>query len=188
MKSSKLNKAIIIIAKIVEIFMWVGCGISLCMLIACAVGHPELIGPQAGDTVLTTSNFSIHTHDVNGAVIPGSYVLLFITVIFTLTLMGMVARNVYLIFKTTEGETSFSKGKTPFQPDNIRMVREIGIFLIAIPVVELIMSAIAGAIIGIENVESNLNFVMIFVGLIPLALSQYFAYGMQLQNEVDGMI
>ena len=43
-------------------------------------------------------------------------------------LMAMVFRNVYLIFKTAEGKTWFSKGATPFQPDIVRMVREIGIF------------------------------------------------------------
>ena len=102
--------------------------------------------------------------------------------------MAMCARNVHLIFKTSEGKTWFSKGETPFQPDNIRMVREIGIFLIAIPVVQLIMSIIARIALGPDMVESGLGMQSIFTGVVVLALSRYFAYGMQLQNDVDGLL
>ena len=102
--------------------------------------------------------------------------------------MGMCARNVHLIFKTSEGRTRFSKGATPFQPDNIRMVREIGIFMIAIPVVQFIMSIVARIALGPDMVESGIGMQKIFVGLVVLALSQYFAYGMQLQSDVDGLL
>ena len=111
-----------------------------------------------------------------------------LSIALTLALMGMCARNVHLIFKTSEGLTSFSRGKTPFQPDNIRMVREIGIFLIAIPVVQLIMSIVARIALGPDVVESSLNTVNLFTGLVVLALSQYFAYGMQLEQDVDGLV
>ena len=93
-----------------------------------------------------------------------------------------------LSFKTAEGKTRFSKGETPFQPDNVRMVREIGIFLIAIPAVQFIMSIVARIALGPDMVESSLGMSTVFMGLVVLALSQYFAYGMKLQNDVDGLL
>ena len=124
--------------------------------------------------------------NVIGAITP--FIIFFLTLAITLALMAMCARNVHLIFKTSEGRTRFSKGKTPFQPDNIRMVREIGIFLIAIPVVQFIMSIVARIALGPDMVESSLGMQTVFMGLVVLALSQYFAYGMQLQGDVDGLL
>ena len=103
-------------------------------------------------------------------------------------LMAMIFRNVYLIFKTAEGETKFSQGKTPFQKDNIRMVREIGIFCIAIPVVELIVSVIARIVLPVGVVETSVEMTGVFMGLVVLCLSQFFAYGMELQEDVDGLV
>ena len=100
----------------------------------------------------------------------------------------MIFRNVYLIFKTAEGETKFSQGKTPFQKDNIRMVREIGIFCIAIPVVELIVSVIARIVLPVGVVETSVEMTGVFMGLVVLCLSQFFAYGMELQEDVDGLV
>ena len=71
---------------------------------------------------------------------------------------------------------------------NVRMVREIGIFLIAIPAVQLVMSIVARIALGPDTVESGLNMAGVFTGLVVLALSQYFAYGTQLQSDVDGLL
>ena len=105
-----------------------------------------------------------------------------------LGLMAMICRNIYLIFKTTAGQTKFSQGQTPFQPDNIRMVREIGIYLIAIPIIGLIMSVIARLAMSGVEIESSMDMHFIMVGLVIICLSRYFSYGMELQNEVDGLV
>ena len=115
-------------------------------------------------------------------------IIFFLALVIVLALMGMCARNVHLIFKTSEGLTAFSKGKTPFQPDNIRMVREIGIFLIAIPAVELVLSVIARIPLGADGVDSSVSMTNVFVGLVVLALSRFFAYGMQLERDMNGLL
>ena len=117
-----------------------------------------------------------------------AFVIFFIMMALTLALMAMCARNIHLIFKTSAGKTWFSRGETPFQPDNVRMVREIGIFMIAIPAVQFILSVVARVALGPDMVESGIGMEKLFTGLVILALSQYFAYGMQLQNDVDGLL
>ena len=47
----------------------------------------------------------------------------------TLELMAWVFRNVHLVLRTTQGQTKFSVGKTPFQTANVRMLLQAGIFL-----------------------------------------------------------
>ena len=68
--------------------------------------------------------------------------------VIILSLMAMVFRNLYLIIKRSETGT-------PFQPDNIRMLREIGIFAIAIPIVGLIMSIVCRLVLGVDAVETR---------------------------------
>ena len=188
----KLNRAIIIISRIIEVFMWVGCGLSAIITGLSAAGRYDLLkfftdaGPETA--MLTSNGFSLAAQDAAGQPMRGAFVIFFLTMVLTFALMGMCARNVHLIFKTSEGKTRFSKGATPFQPDNIRMVREIGIFLIALPVVQLIMSVIARIALGNDAVESSIGMQTIFIGLVVLALSQYFDYGMQLQSDVDGLL
>ena len=189
----KLNHAIIILSRIVEVFMWVGAALSVVITGLSAAGRFGLLKyftdvNVTNAQVLNSDGFSLVVKFQDGVPSRGAYVLFFLTLALTLALMAMVARNVHLIFKTAEGRTWFSKGATPFQPDIIRMVREIGIFTIAIPVVQFIMSVVARIALGPDVVESSLGMMTVFVGLVVLALSQYFAYGMQLQNEVDGLV
>ena len=68
------------------------------------------------------------------------------------------------------------------------MIREIGIFSIAIPIVELIMTIIARIALGGAGVESSLNLNGILIGIVVLCLSQFFAYGTQLQEDNDGLV
>lgn len=108
--------------------------------------------------------------------------------LFIFSLMAMVFRNVYLIFKTAKRKTWFSKGDTPFQKDITRMVREIGIFYISIPVVGLVMSVISRLALGAEFAEVNTSIEGVVTGILLLCLSQVFAYGAQLEGDVDGLL
>ncbi len=189
--NSKLNKAVTIIAQIAEVFMWVGAALSLVITIVVAVGHQDLMWlftDAAEQSILATGGFSIVTAGLTGGQLTAAFIIFFITMLITCLLLGMVFRNIQLSFKTAAGKTKFSEGATPFQPAVIRMVREIGIFCIAIPIVELVMSIIGTAIIGFEVAEISVTFGSIFVGLVVLCLSQFFAYGAQLQRDTDGLV
>ena len=81
-----------------------------------------------------------------------------------------------------------SEGRTPFQPDNVRMFREIGIFSIAVPVVGLIMSIIARIVIGVEVAEISNSFEGFVIGIVVLCITQFFAHGIELEKDVDGLL
>ena len=188
----KLNRAVIIISRIVEVFMWVGCGLSVIITALSAAGKfgalKYFTNAGQGSPYLTNGNFVILGTNAAGEPSRGAYVIFFLTLVVVFALMAMIARNVYLVFKTSEGRTRFSKGETPFQPDNVRMVREIGIFAIAIQVAEIVMAIIARVALGPDAVEASMNMEGIFFGLVVLALSQFFAYGMKLESDVDGLL
>lgn len=183
----KLNNVVKILAKVCEVFLWIGTAVMIGLFVA-SLAMPDKLAPLLESGSLTVSGFDMEVLDAQGKAIPKAVTMITLAGMLIMPLSAMICRNINLIFKTAEGATSFSKGTTPFQPDNVRMVREIGIFSIAIPVVELIVSTIARIVIGAEIVEASINLNAVFFGLVILCLSQYFSYGVSLQEEVDGLL
>lgn len=187
--SAKLNRAAAVVAKIMEVFHWVAVGLLLVSLIVYFVDEKLLkYCMDLGNGEFGISGYSIHVLNQSGDLIPAAFVSALIIGIIVCGLMAMIFRNIYLIFKTSAGKTKFSKATTPFQPDNVRMLREIGIFAIAIPVVESICDGIIKLVVGHDAVESAVSTVGIVFGVALLCLSQVFAYGVQLQNDSDGLL
>lgn len=137
---------------------------------------------------LSVRGFSLVITDSQGKLLPGALPLFLLEGALSLELMGWVFRNVYLILRTTQGLTKFSKGETPFQKDNVRMLREIGIFFISITVVQAVFCSIAMLMLGPENAEVSMGAGDLITGILMLCLSQCFALGTRMQQDVDGLV
>lgn len=174
-----------VVLKILEVAHWIGSISMIVLFVLSLLGNAgiqnivELSGVE-GDTMLNTYGFEVSFVDNLGSLSFNAIALFAIGAVLILSLMAMVFRNAYLIIKK-------SKNTTPFQKDNVRMVREIGIFTISIPVISLIMSVIIRIVLG-DAIETSVRFDSIFIGIIALALTNVFAYGMELQNDIDGLL
>jgi len=191
----KLNKAIVIIAKAAEVLSWIGVAASIIMCFVIGfrnTGLSQLFVEDLGSGILTdmsSGGFTIMPVDPSNVDLCfGALMTFFVSMIFTSFSMTMIFRNIYLIFRTAEGKTKFAEGVTPFQKPNIRMVREIGIFCIAIPVINTIISIIAKLAMGPDMIETSVEFTIVVFGLVIIALSQFFAYGMELESDVEGLV
>lgn len=185
-----VNRAAIILTKILEVLHWFTAAVMAVVLIASAASAnwlEEILQKGSGTLgdSLTTYGFEMNVVYSDGKINMTAILLFSICAVIILSLMAMVFRNVNLILKTTLGKTKFSKGQTPFQKDNTRMVREIGIFFISVPIVSFVMSVIARAVLGVDNVEISVDFQNLIIGIIVLCLSQSFAYGNELQDQAD---
>jgi len=182
-----INKIAVIVAKIVEVFHWVAVGLMAAATVCSAVA-PQWIGYFVGfdakeccGAELSVYGFEVHSPFVDGSVDMKTFMLFGIGAIIVLALMAMIFRNLHLIFKKSESGS-------PFQKDNIRMLKEIGIFSIAVPVIGLIMSIIVRLVIGTEAAELSVNQSGIFMGIVVLCLTQYFIHGAKLEEDVDGLL
>lgn len=191
----KLNKVIVVVSKIFEVGSWIGVAVAIFMSFAVGfrnTGISKFFVENVGNGLLTemsSGGFSIYPVDnTNIGVCFGSLLTFFISMIFTSALTAMICRNIFLIFRTAEGKTKFAEGVTPFQKPIIRMVREIGIFCVSIPVINLIISIIAKAAMGADAVETSVEMMVLLFGLVIIALSQFFAYGMELESDVEGLV
>lgn len=189
----KLNLLALIVSKFLEILHWLAAALMLCLLALCLAAPNWLSdllaqGAQRFGRELTTYGFTLTVAGADGSVNLAAVALFTVGAISILSLMAMVFRNVYLIFRTAKGKTWFAKGDTPFQKDIVRMVREIGIFYLAVPIVSLLMSVVAVLVLGADAAEPSVNFEGVVTGILLLCLSQVFAYGAQLERDVDGLL
>ncbi len=182
-----INKLASVITKILEVFHWVGAALMTAATV-CSVAAPKwvkyFVGFDAKDCC--GANLEVYGFEVNAPVVNGntdmtSFMLFGIGAIIILAVMAMVFRNLHLIFKKSEHGS-------PFQKDQIRKMKEIGIFSIAVPVVGFIMSIIIRLVTGVETAEISLDLGGIFMGIIVLCLTQFFIHGANLEQDVDGLV
>ena len=182
-----INKLGTVIAKILEVFHWVGAALMSVATICSAVAPAwvkYIVGFDAKDCC--GANLEVYGFDVNAPVVNGetdmvSFMLFGIGAVIILAVMAMVFRNLHLILKKS-GDT------TSFHDDTVRKMREIGLFTIAVPVIGLVMSVIIRLVIGVETVETSIGMGGIFMGIIILCLTQFFIHGAELEQDVDGLV
>lgn len=187
--NEKLNTASVILTKVIEVFHWVAAALLGASLLVYFLNDNLLkYFIDVGNGELSIAGYSVNVLNKFGDIVTGAFVPSLILGIVTCGMTAMIFRNIYLIFKTSEGKTKFSEGKTPFQENNIRMLREIGIFAIAIPIIEFIFDIIIKLIVGVDLIESSISTTGIVLGIAVLCLSQFFVYGMELQRDSDGLV
>ncbi len=191
MKHKKLIGFTKTAAKILEI-MFFACSALMVLAAVLSFVRAEKFGgfliEQVGNGTIATNGFEIMIQDADGNLIPGAVRIFTFAGIFTMFFIAMIFRNIYLIIKTFEGKTWFSEGKTPFQKDVVRMVREIGIFSIMIPVTGFLLSFAAKLFLGNEMCETSVQIVVIATGLAMICVSNIFEYGISLEKEVEGLV
>ncbi len=183
MKNTKFNKATKIITKILEVTHWVGTALLILVAICSLVlpsGLKYLIDLGENATV-DSYTFEASILGADGVINYGALSVYAFGAAVTMALVAMIFRNLNLIVKKSEEESHFAK-------DNVRMMKEIGIFSIAMPVVSLIASIIFRIVIGVETAEIVVNAEGIVMGIIVLCLTQFFARGAELEEEVDGLL
>ncbi len=182
-----INKIATVVAKVLEVFHWVAVVLMIAATV-CSMVAPKWVNyfvsfdaKECCGAELSVYGFEVHSAVSNGSTDMKTFMLFGIGAVIILTLMAMVFRNLYLIFKQSEKNT-------PFQKDNIRMLKEIGIFSITVPLTGVIMSIIIRLVIGVDAAEISINQGGLFTGIIVLGLTQYFIHGANLEKDVDGLL
>lgn len=186
-----LNKATLFLSKFFEILYWLGALFSAALAITGIVAGNWLAGLLRQTMAGAFDGIKVGGLELvvtGGEISISALILSAVAGIVIASLFAMIFRNVYLILKTSQGKTWFSQGDTPFQKDIVRMLREIGIFLLSTCVVDLLWSIGLRFFIGVDNVELSIGLEKIILGMMVLCLTQFFDYGSQLQKDVDGLL
>lgn len=175
-------KAAKIITKFTELGYWMTAALMLTAGIYSFADRTFLADALAGSIrtgrlELSVLGFEFSVPTANG-IDMRAMLLYFAAAVVLPSLMAMIFRNLYLIIKRSESSTVF-------QADNIRMLREIGIFAISIPLAGLALSTVCRLILGTDTVETSVRLYGFSMGLVILCLTQFFARGVELEQD-DG--
>lgn len=185
-----MKKFIPVMAKILEVFFLLFTAAAIAFTVMSSI-NPErvysILKVGLDSPEMNVLGFGVHIADAAGNVFKTPMVILFAISIPVSLCMVMIFRNIYLIYKTAAGKTWFSKGETPFQKDIVRMVREIGIFSIGMPVLQFIGTGII-KLISKGAVETHVLLTGLVFGIVVISLSEFFAYGMKLEEDVEGLV
>lgn len=181
-----ISKIAAILTKIIEVVHWVAAALMTGIGVCCVAAPQWLQYLMSVDALKEEREIAVYGFEVTAANAAGEInhttLLLFaIGAVLIYLFMAMIFRNLNLIIKKAESST-------PFQPDNIRMLKEIGIFSIAIPVVGLILSIITHLVIGADAAEISVNMYGFAMGVVVLCLTQYFIHGAELEQTVEGLL
>lgn len=184
----KWNRWIIKAAKIITKFTELGYWMTAALMLAagiysfadCTFLADALAGSiRTGRLELSVLGFEFSVPTANG-IDMRAMLLYFAAAVVLPSLMAMIFRNLYLIIAVRE--------QHGFQADNIRMLREIGIFAISIPLAGLALSTVCRLILGTDTVETSVRLYGFSMGLVILCLTQFFARGVELEQDVEGLV
>lgn len=132
---------------------------------------------------------------------PVAVLILYILLVFcffTAVLTAKMWQSIRKAFEISEGRTPASIGPTPFQPENVRLLKKIALYSVIIQLANaayflfrVIVPRVAGN--GTEPLYTNITGILsclmgLVFGLIIFCLAQFFAYGIQLQLDSDGLV
>lgn len=192
-RTDRLTRIVTPITRILEVAYHIGAGCMAVCLVLFWVDRGLIPGalikavPAPGESI-SVHGFSIVFGSPDGSIHSGAFTIFLLAGAMTLELMAWVFRNVHLVLRTTQGQTKFSVGKTPFQTANVRLLRQAGIFLVAITGVQFAFSSLAVLVLGPEMSETSLGLEGLVIGVLVLCLSQWVDMGVRLQEDVDGLV
>ena len=177
MKMLKTGK---VLTKSIEIMCYAG--VTLCAVLAIwALVSPATLVPmyQEGNVTIYGSEFDMTAPEMKNP--QALMIVMLLTGVVSSVLMALTFRRANgIIVKAIEG--------APFQPCTVKWMKEIGYLSIALPVLGFVGSLIAFLVGGMPTSEVMLNLDGFVMGILVLCLTQVFAHGAQLQQDVDGLL
>ncbi len=181
-----ISKAALVMVKILEVGHWVSAAL---MAVA---GILSLAAPQWLKYVMDVESLAVDGRlsayglevvaKVSSGELHTTVLCLFAvgaTAIFAL--VALIFRWLYLLIKQAEKNT-------PFCAENISRLKKIGISCIAVPLIGFVTSGIIQLVAGGYHAEVYMDQTGVIMGIIVLCLTQYFARGAELEQDVDGLL
>ena len=183
-------KAGYVFIRVLEALHWFGAALCLFMAISMAVKpdwFSSLLGYKPDGELLHTQMVQYgFMGGLNMAVASGTG---FDTGLQALMIAGDAVTSVLgaLTFRRIGEVIRVCQTGTPFQKPVVRKVRQIGWLVIAVPLVT-VAAGLLSYVLFWPRYSFQIDVSGVITGVIVLALSQIFAYGVKLEDDVEGLL
>ncbi len=172
----KLLKAGKIITIVMEIIAIIGAVLGLSVVVMAFV-NPQLL-LENGTFNINGIDITKPLHLIENPSLPMA--LVFLTGVVTMSITALMVHRMHgIIVETMAGR--------PFQPCTVKWMKQIGYCAVAVPLVGAVMSIVA-MLISVDGLHATLDVSGLLMGVLVLCLTQVFAYGLELQKDVDGLL
>lgn len=166
-------------SKTIEIISWIGVACLLfCIIAACAAPQWTEQHVLSG---ITLNGVSVNVGESSGNVTLAAVLAMLFGAAVGEALIALLFGQMYKVLKSAEDGS-------PFRAENVRRVENIGWLAIALPVVGLITSVLVKLLGSPDAFEISVDLTSAVMGLLVLCLSQFFARGVELEQDVDGLV
>lgn len=181
-----IQKAAKIATKIMEVGHWVAVGLMSAVAVLSVVAPQCLKYVMNVEALKAEKEISVYGFEITAANSAGqiNYITLLLFAIGATTIFVLMA----LVFRSLNRIIKNSENSTPFQEDNIQMLKRIGRFCMLVPVVSFVASILIHIVVDADAAEISIDQSSAVMGIIILCLTQYFAHGLKLEQEVDGLL
>lgn len=185
MKMSKVNDTKLLkfgktATRIIEVICWVGVALTLICAIAGIIDTAFLQNHLIADSGITFNGVQVATADGSHQFNMAAVLVALLGGCVALVLMALMFRNLYHVLASAETGS-------PFQQKNVERIERIGWLAIAMPVFGFVLATVF-RLLGLEDVDISFSLTDLIMGILVLILSRFFAYGVSLQSDVDGMV
>ena len=205
-RNKKLIKRASVVAWFLELLYWANTAAYFCWLLGVWYYSPDWHSGLFAVTEGVLISFGYPIQDISTAV--PIFVVAMVKGMLVSGLMSLIFHNIRRIFDVSTGVDWDSIAPTPFQPANVKLLRQVGFYAIAIPLVKFFSHWLAQIIHASEQIPEfniitfftttimfphklpipSISLEEIFMGVAIFCLAQIFAYGVELQTDVDGLL
>lgn len=172
----KLLKAGKVITIVMEIIAIIGAVLGLSVVVMAFV-NPQLL-LENGTFNINGIDITKPLHLIENPSLPMA--LVFLTGVVTMSITALMVHRMHgIIVETMAGR--------PFQPCTVKWMKQIGYCAVAVPLVSIVMS-LGAMLLKVDGIFAEVDFSGIMMGVLVLCLTQVFAYGLELQKDVDGLL
>lgn len=185
-KTYSWTKAAIVVTKIIEVLYIIASAALLLGIILVLTGRTSLmvepgrpISVEIWGMTFAPSNVELYA--------PGGEVNLaglVICMVYGSVIAGLFALGFHNIHKVL----SRSQEETPFRWDNVRLLRRSGFLFLGTIIVESVFGLIALIFTRYMSISIDMELNGVIIGILVLCLSQIFAQGVQMQEDIDGLV
>ena len=174
-KSNHILKIGKTVSKVVEILCWIGVAVLLFAAVAGTV-----------DTEWTTQNLDFSMNGVDMQINEDGATFASVMIVLLGGIAGFV--TLAILFHTLHKVLSTADEDVCFRAENVKRIELIGWLSIAMPAIGFVTSVLAKLFGGPDSLEISIDLSGVVMGILVLCLSQFFAHGVKLENDVDGLV